>query len=288
MKIRQIVLGFTAGLLILLALPLSIVAGNSSDGSFTIALVISNISVSNVGLTEADVSWDTNNNATSQVYYDTKPHDNIESYRYRTAVDPAAVLNHSVHLAGLLEGTTYHCRIRSVAMSGPYEHVAVSDNFRFTTARFTTTATTTTSATTTTTSGTTTETTTVITTTQTSSVTTTSATATTTSGTTTETTTVITTTRTSSVTTTPATTTAGGTTTAATSPVITDTTTSPVITDTTTSPVTTDTTTATTTPFREIMNMPVFYWIAGTVLVIGLSWILLLLFMRRRKKKEEE
>jgi hypothetical protein len=34
--------------------------------------------------------------------------------------------------------------------------------------------------------------------------------------------------------------------------------------------------------------MPVFYWIAGTVLVIGLSWILLLLFMRRRKKKEEE
>jgi hypothetical protein len=36
------------------------------------------------------------------------------------------------------------------------------------------------------------------------------------------------------------------------------------------------------------MNMPVFYWIAGTVLVIGLSWILLLLFMRRRKKKEEE
>jgi hypothetical protein len=34
--------------------------------------------------------------------------------------------------------------------------------------------------------------------------------------------------------------------------------------------------------------MPVFYWIAGTVLVIGLSWILLLLFMRRRKKKEDE
>lgn len=271
-KIRQIALVFTAGLLALLALPLAIVAGNSSGGSFTIALEICNVSVSSIGLSEATVSWQTNGNSTSQVYFDTQSQPAIDSYAYYTSIDASLVLNHAMTLTGLSEGTTYHFRVKSIAMVGPDEIFAVSDDYSFTTPGLPPVTTTTTTSTSTTVTTTTSSETTTATTTATSTADTTTTTATQT-GTTLLTTTIPGTQTTTSL---------PQTTTATTSPVVTDT-----ITTSETVTISTLPTIDTTTPSSGNTTMAGVYWTLG-VGGIGLSAALLLLFIRRRKKKEED
>jgi hypothetical protein len=104
---------------LLIVLPISPVEveGNSDTATITgnILLAVYNVSVSNIGYHSATISWKTNGNATSQVFYDTVSHENITAYTYNTTEYSELVPEHSISLAGLSSGTTYHFRVRSVA-----------------------------------------------------------------------------------------------------------------------------------------------------------------------------
>jgi len=87
----------------------------SVNATVTVALTISDVSVSNIGYHSATITWKTNGAATSQVYYDTVSHENITAYTYNTTEYSELVPEHSISLTGLSSGTTYHFRVRSVA-----------------------------------------------------------------------------------------------------------------------------------------------------------------------------
>ena len=114
--------------------PVSIVKaddGDSAQGSFTVALAISNIKVSNVATSAATVSWKTNAAATSQIFYDTAAHDNVTAYTRQTTESLSLVQTHSVSLTGLTSSTTYHYRIKSRISDTDF--VAISQDLTFTT-----------------------------------------------------------------------------------------------------------------------------------------------------------
>jgi len=87
----------------------------SIKASFTVALSISDVSASNITTNSATISWKTNGNATSQVFYDTVSHDSIADYAHCTHKDTNLVSEHSVTLAGLPSETTYHYRVSAEA-----------------------------------------------------------------------------------------------------------------------------------------------------------------------------
>jgi hypothetical protein len=97
----------------------------------TVALVIYDISISDITYQSAIISWKTNDNATSQVFYDTQVHSNIADYAYHTTEDIALVSAHSVTLSGLSEGTRYYYQMRS-AIPGT-EFIGISDAYSFVT-----------------------------------------------------------------------------------------------------------------------------------------------------------
>jgi hypothetical protein len=103
----------------------------SVDLSTTTPLTISDISVSSIGYYSAIFSWKTNGNATSQVFYDTKFHEDIADYAYHLDEDLDLILNHSMTLTGLRSSTTYHFRVKSVIPDT--EFIAISDDYTFTT-----------------------------------------------------------------------------------------------------------------------------------------------------------
>ena len=84
---------------------------------------ISNISVSNITETGADISWRTNENSTSQVEYRSSP-------SILSPLDETMVIDHLVHLTDLTLGTTYHYKTMSKDSAG---NLAVSDEDTFTT-----------------------------------------------------------------------------------------------------------------------------------------------------------
>ena len=73
---------------------------------------MSSISVSGITTSSAIVAWTTSENATSQVEYGT-----TVSYGSSSVLDSSLVTTHSVNLAGLTAGTTYHYRVKSVDSS---------------------------------------------------------------------------------------------------------------------------------------------------------------------------
>ncbi|MBU0649051.1 fibronectin type III domain-containing protein [Patescibacteria group bacterium] len=87
--------------------------------------VISNIRVINITTTGAEVVWDTNEPASSQVDYGF-----TDSYGMETPTDFTYVTEHHVVLTDLTPGTLYHFRVRSFDISG---NGAVSDDHTFTT-----------------------------------------------------------------------------------------------------------------------------------------------------------
>ena len=127
------VCSFVLGILVLLLLPPSTSAGDAITGSFTVELVISNVSASSIGDQSATISWQTNGKANSQVFYDTQFHENIADYAYHSVADPTLVPDHSVPLTGLSPSTTYHYRARSVATLNATEYKAFSDDYAFST-----------------------------------------------------------------------------------------------------------------------------------------------------------
>ena len=131
--LARAVCSLVLGILVLLLLPLPAVAQGEVTGSFTVELVISNVSASDIGSYGATISWDTSDNATSQVFYDTQSHDSTAGYAYHSVADPALLTEHSVLLTGLSPSTTYHYRAKSVATVNGTEFIAISDDYAFST-----------------------------------------------------------------------------------------------------------------------------------------------------------
>jgi len=106
---------------------------NRSYGGVTgsVPLVTYEVSVSDVGHFTATISWKTNAAATSQVFYDTQPHEYIADYRVQTSEHAGLVSEHGVTFSRLRPRITYHLRVRS-AIPGT-EFVAISDNYSFAT-----------------------------------------------------------------------------------------------------------------------------------------------------------
>lgn len=110
-------------------------AGNlatSADGTFTTATgadtttpIISAISVSSIGTTNAMIMWTTNEAADSQVSYGT-----TTAHGSTSTLDSTLVFTHIQAIAGLTASTTYHFQVRSKDASG---NLAVSSDQTFTT-----------------------------------------------------------------------------------------------------------------------------------------------------------
>jgi hypothetical protein len=120
-------------MLVLVSLLLPAVAQGGVTGSFTMELVISNVSASSIGDQSATISWQTNGNANSQVFYDTQFHENVADYAYQSGIDPTLVAEHSIPLTGLSPSTTYHYRAKSVALVDSTEFIAISQDYTFAT-----------------------------------------------------------------------------------------------------------------------------------------------------------
>jgi len=110
-----------------------VLAANSTTTiTGTVPLVTYEVSVSNISYHSATISWKTNGNATSQVFYDTIWHDNITGYADNVS-DDSLVSEHSLNLTGLSSANTYHYRVKSVATVDGVEFIATSEDYTFTT-----------------------------------------------------------------------------------------------------------------------------------------------------------
>ena len=81
----------------------------------SVALIISDVSATKIGHNHATICWNTDGEATSQVFYDTVSHDTIADYAYCTGERHALVEKHKVNLNNLSPSTTYYYRVRSAA-----------------------------------------------------------------------------------------------------------------------------------------------------------------------------
>ena len=97
--------------------------GGGAPPSDTTSPTISNISVSNITGTSADISWRTNESGTSQVEYRSSP-------SILSPLDETMVLAHLVRLTDLTPGTTYYYKVMSKDSAG---NLAVSEEDTFTT-----------------------------------------------------------------------------------------------------------------------------------------------------------
>lgn len=130
---RRTLLGGIVLLICMAALGLPALAANSGTTTVTgtVPLIAYDTQASGITDTAATISWRTNGNATSQVFYDTEPHEGIAEYAYRSPEDSTLVLQHSVGLNGLRRATTYHYRVKSAATIGGVEFIAISPDYTF-------------------------------------------------------------------------------------------------------------------------------------------------------------
>jgi hypothetical protein len=132
-KLPGAIYSLALGMLALLLMPATAVAGELLGGSVLVQLVPSQVTVSNIGTSSATISWETNGDATSQVFFDTQSHINVSGYARQSALDSTMVALHTVPLTGLSSFSTYHYRVQSVATADSTEFVAVSPDYTFTT-----------------------------------------------------------------------------------------------------------------------------------------------------------
>ncbi len=104
---------FALALSVCLLTPVAAFAQGQVTGGFTVGVSVSSVAVSSITTTTATISWTTNGNATSQVFYDTASHADVSGYAFSTAEDSSPVISHSVSLSGLTPATTYHYRVKS-------------------------------------------------------------------------------------------------------------------------------------------------------------------------------
>ncbi len=122
---------------ILQAAPVMAEVGGT-EVSGTMPLEAYDFAASNIGYHSATISWKTNGDATSQVFYDTASHDNTGDYAHCTDEDANLVSEHSLNLTGLSSRTTYHYRVKSVATVDGSVCIAFSEDYTFTTLTLTT------------------------------------------------------------------------------------------------------------------------------------------------------
>ncbi|MEK7452570.1 MAG: fibronectin type III domain-containing protein, partial [Patescibacteria group bacterium] len=89
------------------------------------APVLSGIVVSSIGKTSATVSWTTNEDSNSKVYYGL-----TSAFESGFVFDTVLTKTHSMILSGLSEGTTYSFQVRSADVSN---NIATSSNYTFST-----------------------------------------------------------------------------------------------------------------------------------------------------------
>jgi hypothetical protein len=118
-------------LLVCLMLPAGrgVAATGSTAVTGSVPLAAYEIFVARVGRFTATLSWETNGDATSQVFYDTVSHDSIVDYAYYSDERRALGEKHKVTLRKLSPSTTYYYRVRSAADEAEF----VSDEYTFTT-----------------------------------------------------------------------------------------------------------------------------------------------------------
>lgn len=100
-----------------------------TDVTATIALIAYNVKVSTITPVGCKISWLTNGEATSQVFFDAARHDLPDDYGWSTSSDGDAVFRHMVFLSELVPGKTYHFRVGSTMG----DLTAFSDDSCFTT-----------------------------------------------------------------------------------------------------------------------------------------------------------
>lgn len=130
-RAKRSILSIALGMLAIYSLPIPVTASDQATGSFTVPLTISNVTASNIGVSYATISWETNDNATSQVFYDTQMHASIADYVYHSPISSALVAQHHVDLTGLSSATIYHYRVKSVIVVDSTEFIAVSPDYTF-------------------------------------------------------------------------------------------------------------------------------------------------------------
>jgi RHS repeat-associated protein len=133
----QVLSGLAAGTLYHYQVKSKDAAGNlaiSTDFAFTTASppdntapVISNVAAGGITTSGATITWNTNENADSQVVYGT-----TQSYGQSTTLNPALVTAHSQVLSGLAAGMLYYYRVKSKDAAG---NLTTSAEFTFTTAQ---------------------------------------------------------------------------------------------------------------------------------------------------------
>ncbi len=119
----------SAGLIIAAAIFPTSANAEDTAVTATIALIAYNVKVSAVTPSGCKISWLTNGEATSQVFFDPVRHDMLDEYSSRTDLDSDADFRHMVFLSDLVPGSTYHFRV--VSTTG--DLTAISNDSCFTT-----------------------------------------------------------------------------------------------------------------------------------------------------------
>jgi hypothetical protein len=118
------------GLTLLVSTP---VVADDLSPSATISLVTSEVSTNRIACHGATIEWETNGDATSQVFYDVYSHENTDDYAYSTTEDLTLLTEHSARILGLRERTAYYYRVKSTTTDP--DSVAISEEYTFTTPR---------------------------------------------------------------------------------------------------------------------------------------------------------
>jgi hypothetical protein len=104
-------------------LPIDFNVNAASSTTGTTTPVISSVAVSVTGSTTATITWNTDVNSSSQVFYGPSA-----SYNAMTILNPTAVTSHTVFLGGLVDGSLYHFDVTSGNTGG----MATSSDMTFT------------------------------------------------------------------------------------------------------------------------------------------------------------
>jgi hypothetical protein len=113
---------------VLQAIP-TMAATSGTTVSGTVPLLIFDLQASGITGHTAAISWRTNGDANSQVFYDTVSHEYTADYAHHSLLDDTPVIQHSVLLDGLSPSTTYHYRAKSVAVIDGDVFTVVSPDF---------------------------------------------------------------------------------------------------------------------------------------------------------------